>query len=342
MPKYWGISLGEGGRYLGQARQGNFVAIGWGQLGDLSWLRQADEGKSKNRDKLTALMKTFQGGSGSPIKIGIDTGQLWNFVVQMAKGDIVLARDSAHRRVVIGNINGDYEYNPAWGDGCPYEHRRPVNWLKEVSRDDLSQKLKDSMGSLLTIFNASKHIVEIEALLAGDKVAQVGPAISNKTLAELLVQRLLDFSPQEFEEFITDLLSTLGFQTTVTEFVADKGVDIVGALNAEGVAEINLRVQVKRYGSGSVGISEVLKIRGTLAPDEHGALVTTARFTKSAREEAQAPSKKPIALVDKDGLVDLILKHFDELAPTFQQRLGLQRKKLPLEEQFVIANPVGL
>ena len=167
------------------------------------------------------------------------------------------------------------------------------------------------------------------------------PVGSSQGLADRLVRRLLDLSPQEFEEFITDLLSTIGFETTVTEYVGDKGVDVLGTLNAEGVANINLRVQVKRYGGASVGIDEVLKIRGSLTSDEHGAIVTTAKFTKQARQEAEVPGKKPIALVDRDILVDLILKHYEELTERFQSFLGLQRKNIPLEEQFVMVDQVS-
>lgn len=336
MTKYWAISMGAGGKYLAAAQHGGFIAIGWNNLGDLTWLTQDQKYADSPPQSLKNEIKNRYGQTWSATKIGNAAGQIWRLVVGLGKDDIVLARDSANKQVIAGRVIGDYEFNPEGDDQCPYQHRRTVDWIKNISRDSMSQKLKDSMTADLTIFSVRKHAHEIEELLAGRALSKTGSTPSNQRLGEALLQRLLDFSPQEFEEFTTDLLSTVGFETTVTEFVGDKGVDVIGALNVEGIASIDLRVQVKRYGRGSVGISEVLKIRGTLAPDEHGALLTTAKFTKAATEEAQAPGKKPIALVDRDRLVELILQNFDQLIPEYQQRLGLQRKSVSLEDQFLM------
>ena len=328
--------MGEGGRYLAAAQHGRFIAIGWNTLGDLTWLTQDPRYADRPPNTFKDEIKNRYGQTWSATKIGNVAGQVWRLVVGIGKDDVVLARDSVNRQVIIGRVIGGYEFNPEGGDECPYHHRRTVDWVKNISRDAMSQKLKDSMTADLTIFSVRKHAHEIEELLAGRILSKTGGTASTQRLGESLVQRLLDFSPREFEEFTTDLLSTLGFETTVTEFVGDKGVDIIGALNAEGIANIDLRVQVKRYSRGSVGIGEVLKIRGTLGPEEHGALLTTAKFTKAAAEEAQVPGKKPIALVDRDRLVDLILEHFDQLTPEYQQRLGLQKKNISLEDQFLM------
>ena len=36
--KYWGIRIGEGGKFVEQARKGKYVAIGWNRLGNLEWV----------------------------------------------------------------------------------------------------------------------------------------------------------------------------------------------------------------------------------------------------------------------------------------------------------------
>jgi len=36
MTQYWAVRLREGGRYVKSAINGNFIAIGWNDLGDLS------------------------------------------------------------------------------------------------------------------------------------------------------------------------------------------------------------------------------------------------------------------------------------------------------------------
>ena len=75
-------------------------------------------------------------------------------------------------------------------------------------------------------------------------------------------------------------------------------------------------------------------LRGTLGIDEHGVLITTSRFTKQAQAEAEAEGKKPIALIDGQVLVDLILTHYDELDEEYKQLLQLGKREVPLRERF--------
>lgn len=66
----------------------------------------------------------------------------------------------------------------------------------------------------------------------------------------------------------------------------------------------------------------------------HGAIVTTSKFTKQAREEAESQGKKKIALVDGQALVDLILTHYNELDESYRKLLGLQKKEISIVDQF--------
>ncbi|MBI4403831.1 MAG: restriction endonuclease, partial [Deltaproteobacteria bacterium] len=70
----------------------------------------------------------------------------------------------------------------------------------------------------------------------------------------------------------------------------DKGIDVNGVLNAEGLADVVLRIQVKRV-RGAIGNKEVLAIRGAAAQNEHPCLITLSHFTAQAREEAEAHGK---------------------------------------------------
>ena len=35
---YWGILLGEGGKWVEHGKKGKYIAIGWHNLGNLEWL----------------------------------------------------------------------------------------------------------------------------------------------------------------------------------------------------------------------------------------------------------------------------------------------------------------
>jgi len=139
---------------------------------------------------------------------------------------------------------------------------------------------------------------------------------------------------REFEEFTSHLLDVIGFESVNRQHVGDGGIDIDGVLNTE-LGSIDLKVQVKRI-SGSIGNEKVLQLRGALATDEHGVIVSTGTFSKSAIEEAEAQGKKLIKLVDKEDLAEIVLAHYNELDTRYKQLLNLKKKDIPLSEQFIM------
>lgn len=275
-------------------------------------------------------MKTY---GGTNVSVGIGTGEVLSFVRSMKENDVVLIPDLGAGQFLVAAISGPYEYKQDWGDGCPYPNRRRVKWQSPIASRDVSQKLKNSFYSWLTVFSINHHAEELERLLFGVKPAILKTEVTGTEIYGAVCDKLMGLSPQDFERFMAHILSTIGFQAAVTQYVGDKGVDVIGTLSAEGMAEVTLRLQVKRI-TGSIGIDEVLKIRGTLAGDEHGAIVTTSKFTKQAREEAESQGKKKIALVDGQALVDLILTHYNELDESYRKLLGLQKKEISIVDQF--------
>lgn len=332
MMRYWGIRLGEEGKFVEYGQKGNYIAIGWNKLSDLSWMLDEKANPDELWEKLIKLYKDTYGGSES--KVRINCGQIWNFVKEIQKGDIVLTPYPQERKVLIGKVEGSYEYKENWGNGCEFNNRRKVSWMQEIDRGALSQKLKNSMGSLLTVFNIDHHKEEIEELI-GKKIKSehVEKEVTGDELISVIIDRLLSLHPREFEEFIKHLLSVIGFEAATSQYVGDKGIDVTGLLNVEGLASIILRIQVKRV-TNTIGIEEVQRLRGALNRDEHGAIITTSKFTKQAQDEAQNEKKKIIALIDGEKLVDLILKYYDELDRKYKDLLGLQKKEVPLRYHF--------
>lgn len=329
--RYWGVRLGGGGRYVEHAKRGGYIAIGWDRLGSLDWLAKETE-TDKAKREFTRIYRGAYGGT--EIKLGHGFGQVIKFVREIKEGNIVVIPDMARGRVLMGRVISPYNYREYWEDDCPYQHRKNVEWIKEVKRDAIPVKLKTSIGSLLTIFSLDHRKQEIMALI-GDKYPPQGEkeVIKGDDLDRVIVSRLFNLDSERFEHFITHLLTLVGFEATATQYVSDKGVDVIGTLNPEGLADITLKAQVKRV-SGSIGNQEILMLRGTLGVDEHGVLITTGRFTKQARTEAEAEGKKPIALIDGQSLVDLILTHYDELDEEYKELLQLRKREVSLRERF--------
>ncbi len=134
--------------------------------------------------------------------------------------------------------------------------------------------------------------------------------INQGTRAEL-TQLLLTIPPERFEALIRDLLVEMGFDENtvkVTPCSADGGIDVTGTYRAAGLTEVSAAVQAKKW-KGNVGAPVVTQLRGSLQVHQHGIIITTSDFSKAAREEANAPSKTHIGLINGRELVELLIKH---------------------------------
>ena len=131
----------------------------------------------------------------------------------------------------------------------------------------------------------------------------------NQKVRKTLRDRLLVMKPKEFEELISQLLAEMGFvEVELGSFRADGGIDVRGELTVGDVVRLKLAVQVKRW-KRNVQAPVVRDVRGSLGAHEQGLIITTSDFGKGAREEAAQPDKSPIALMNGEQLVLLLLEH---------------------------------
>lgn len=334
MTAYWGIRLGEGGKYVDEGYTKKFVAVGWEELGDLSWMLSLESDDDALKKLKELHRRVYRDITNS--QVGIQCGELLRFVRTFKDGDIFLLPNPSARSVIIGRITGDYKWKENWGDKCPYTHRRNVEWIKTESRSELSTKLKNSLV-WLTVISLEEHKTEVDSLIAGKLLEkQQGPRapLTGQEIHNHIIGCLLSMDPRQFEEFTSHLLSISGFEAANRQYVGDKGIDIDGYLSTELVT-LDLKVQVKRV-IGTLGNNIVLQLRGTLGTDEHGAIVTTGSFSRQAIEEAESSGKKNIKLIDQDSLVDWILSHYDKLDDQYKSLLDLKKKDIPLIDQFYL------
>lgn len=95
------------------------------------------------------------------IGAGLACGALWTVAKGIQKGDLVLCPNGSGA-YFVGEVTSDYFYVP----GQPLPHRRSVTWLDQtIQRDDMSDALKNSTGSIGTVSTITPHATEIEKLL---------------------------------------------------------------------------------------------------------------------------------------------------------------------------------
>jgi HJR/Mrr/RecB family endonuclease len=131
--------------------------------------------------------------------------------------------------------------------------------------------------------------------------------------------RLLSLDPQTFEHLIEMVLLNTGFErVTRTRYSQDGGVDVNAYHNAKfwPIRDILVQVQAKRW-LHTVGRREVAELRGSLEPHARGVVVTTSHFSRAAINEASAPGRIPIGLVDGNQFSEIILS----IGPDFLDRL---------------------
>jgi 5-methylcytosine-specific restriction protein B len=123
--KYWRIGTKLRGEANDQdiwpeMKAGDYAAVGWALLGDLSKVIEADDAK-------TQLVPLIGQHYGSDPKVASrKAGELKNFALGMAQNDVVLAADG-ERILGVGRVKGPYRYDPSAPADAP--HRRDVEWV---------------------------------------------------------------------------------------------------------------------------------------------------------------------------------------------------------------------
>ena len=152
----------------------------------------------------------------------------------------------------------------------------------------------------------------------------------NRDVKDELRSGLLTMAPKAFEGLVGQLLTKIGFQdVTVTEYHGDGGVDVRGTLVVGDVIQTNMAVQVKRW-KNHVQAPTVQQVRGALGAHDQGLIITTSDFSSGAREEAARPDRTPVALMDGDQLVALLVEH----------QIGVRRASHDLLELQAVAELV--
>jgi restriction system protein len=114
---------------------------------------------------------------------------------------------------------------------------------------------------------------------------------------------LMELSPFEFENLVSNLFEQIGFQAKLTRSSKDGGVDAV-AFDPRPILGGKVVIQAKRY-KNVVGVSAVRDLYGTMINEgaNKGILVATSHYGPDAYEFAR---DKPIELIDGSGLLYLL------------------------------------
>lgn len=145
---YWcvgTVSLREQKGDWDKMRQGNYVAVGWSQAGDLSGITRNKDGKDQIRKRLLDYDPQMKPATARDV-----AQQLFHFRWAIAANDLVLASNGV-TILGIGRVSGSYCYDSS----SDLPHQRPVEWL---SLDPWQpNQLLDIDGKLATVYRMTQQ-----------------------------------------------------------------------------------------------------------------------------------------------------------------------------------------
>ena len=117
---------------------------------------------------------------------------------------------------------------------------------------------------------------------------------------------LLDLTPKEFESFIQNLFTKMGYETDQYRSSGDGGIDCM-AYKRDPVAPMKIAVQAKLY-TKTVQPTHVRDLYGTMQHEGAtlGIMITTSGYGPASEEFANG---KPLHLIDGPGLMSICQEH---------------------------------
>ena len=119
--------------------------------------------------------------------------------------------------------------------------------------------------------------------------------------SKIKLEELRALTPNQFEEYITDLFRRLGYITQKIGGRNDGGIDVIATKNG-----VKHYIQCKKYINRKVSIGDVRNFYGAMADklnNAKGFFITTNIFTLEAEKFAEG---KPLELIDGNKLMDYV------------------------------------
>ena len=201
------------------------------------------------------------------IGAGLACGALWMVAKGIQKGDLVLCPNGSGA-YHVGEVTGDYHY----ALGQPLPHRRKVNWLQQtILRDDMSDALKNSTGSIGTVSTITPHAAEIEKLL-GPQASAPGLIATDPEVEDAaafaMEKHLEDFLVKNWAQ--TELGKDYDIYTEDGEPVGQQYPTDTGPMDLLAVKKDKtelLVVELKKGKASDVVVGQVLRYMGFVKED---------------------------------------------------------------------------
>ena len=299
--------------------------------------------KLKERSELSIALRERYPDS-KPKRITNWASQIWPFVFEITKDDLVVLPLKTQRAIQIGKVTGDYHFEPNGPN--PFYHWRPVKWIaKAVPRSHFGKDLLYSFGASMTICRVQRNNAEkrIEAMRANDWKPEAVDAITKNTtpasdevseestdLEEAARDRIAQliaacFKGHGLTRLVEAILKAQGYTTYRSPDGADGGADILAGAGPLGFSEPRLCVEVKSEDS-PIDRPTVDKLLGAVSKfgAAEGLFVAWGGFKGNVQKEL-ATSFFRVRLWTQKELLEALFEHYDDLEEELKAELPLKR-----------------
>ncbi|HXL05128.1 MAG TPA: restriction endonuclease [Bacillota bacterium] len=325
---WWMVRAG-GGELIPQWVEKGKASVGWSALGNPQRFQERKQLIQESHKVYSDLRP------GARIQAG---SQIWRFANEIKVGDRIVTYDKDAREYILGTVTHEHHFDPTVISDY-YPNVIGVKWEKQrVPRDSLSQKAKNSLGGIATVFRVDAWGSEFEQLLAGD-----GPIVSPDTddlidsdedtshedfaqqATSMVEDEVSKLDPWAMQDLVAGLLQAMGYQVRVSPPGPDGGIDVLAHKDAFGFEKPIIKVQVKHRKS-TTGAPEIQQLLGANPISANSIFVSTGGFTQAAVSTAKHDG---VRLVDLSELVELILKWYEHLPSEKKSLLPLRKLYVP-------------
>jgi restriction system protein len=324
----WGIHAGPEGEGDSLFINNKVVAIRWHDIGDLSKYKDRDEFKRQ-------LEHTHTDMSLGAIRNA--AGILYRFVYEMKIGDLIIYPSQRSKRIYIGEIKSEYKYQPDAPSN--FVNQRNVDWKGNYPRTIFAQSALYEIGSALTLFQVKNYPDEFIAALdrkpeeggvaaiheETEEVAAMTENVESQTKDFVLKQIQRNYKGDALEDFIVDLLETVGYHARKTS-TNTPSVDIIAHKDQFGFEAPLIKCQVKSADE-TIKLEPVEKLYSRLNQGEYGLFIALSDYNDKVVRFAEA--KHNLRLIDGYELVDIVLEHYDKLDIKHKNTIPLDKVFLP-------------
>ena len=333
----WLIRAGKHGEWEQKFLSEKRVYLTWTGL-------NRDLSKLQSKQELGELLREVY-PNATKGHISQNTGQIWAFAKRMEVGDWFVLPSKMKPAIHVGEITGDYMFNPEAEDPC--FHLRTVKWIQtDVPRSNFDQDLLYSFGAFSTVCGVKRNDAErrIHDMAENGWKSTGPPPISLTTdddedeteegidvdlerlardrIAKLIVSK---YKGHGMAMLVEAILIAQGYTTYRSPEGPDKGIDILAALGPLGFGQPRIAVQVKSGDSpiDRPTLDQLIGVMQNVQADQ-GLLVSWGGFKTSVDRE-KATQFFRVRLWDQDALIGQILANYDKLDDDLRAELPLKR-----------------